>query len=142
MKLKSVIFYQGVKLWDGNLYGTVQEGTNKGNQNVTITLKDHLVTLETPDSEEIVIVGTANMREARGFRLSVGNESVLDADSSKVSTSSQDIHTVEEDITTEDKSALEEFAGKLSRKAKAMPVTAVKDAKTQKETPIKKGKKA
>lgn len=64
MRLKSVIFYQGVKLWDGNLYQTVQEGINRKIEDVQISIKDHLVMLTCRLSDEMIIVGTSNMRSA------------------------------------------------------------------------------
>lgn len=69
MRLKTVVFYQGVKLWDGNLFQTVHEGDgNRNNKGVTISLENHVVTLECEGKSEIIIVGTSNMREARYWR--------------------------------------------------------------------------
>lgn len=68
MKLKTVVFYQAVKLWDGNSTLTVNEGNNKRLEKVTIDIKDHMITLECPTESEIIVVGTSNMREARYCR--------------------------------------------------------------------------
>jgi hypothetical protein len=73
MKLKTVVFYQGVKLWDNNLYQTVQAGKNRQLTDVTIELKEHVVYVRSPDYDEVIIVGTSNMREARFVEIG-GNE--------------------------------------------------------------------
>lgn len=63
MKLKSVVFYQGVKLWDGNLYATVQSGDVNGRmKGVSIDLVDHIVTVSKEGEGTAIVVGTANMR--------------------------------------------------------------------------------
>ena len=68
MKLKSVIFYQGVKLWDNNMYATVLSGKNGLLEEVTITIENHLVTLSCPKYPDVVIVGTSNMRCANATK--------------------------------------------------------------------------
>lgn len=68
MRLKSVVFYQAVKLWDGKLLQTINDGKNNTIDNVTITLQDHMITLQCPTQAEVIIVGTSNMREARYWR--------------------------------------------------------------------------
>ena len=65
MKLKSVIFYQAVKLWDNVMYATVQQGKNGRMDGIEIDLVDHIVTVSKPGESELVIVGTANMRSGR-----------------------------------------------------------------------------
>lgn len=67
MRLSSVVFYQGVKLWDNNLYNTVLDGKNKNIQEVTIRLKEHLLYLYSKDHDKVIIVGTANMRQAEQY---------------------------------------------------------------------------
>ena len=62
MRLSSVIFYQGVKLWDGNMYGTVKEGVNGRMDNISIELVDHIITLTKAGESMEIVVGTANMR--------------------------------------------------------------------------------
>lgn len=62
MRLSSVIFYQGVKLWDGNMYGTVKEGVNGRIDGVSIDLTDHIITLSKTGESMEIVVGTANMR--------------------------------------------------------------------------------
>ena len=74
MKLKKVIFYQAVKLWDGNSVLTVNEGENKKLVGVTITVENHMITLECPTESEIIVVGTSNMREARYWREPYGEK--------------------------------------------------------------------
>lgn len=64
MKLRKVIFYQSVRLWDNREYHTV----NLGENDVDIVLIDHLVHLNKPGLETIV-VPTANMR--MGIQLGV-----------------------------------------------------------------------
>lgn len=81
MRLKTVVFYQGVKLWDGNLFQTVQEGPNKGNKNVTISIENHVVTLECEGKSEVIIVGTSNMREARYWREPSSNSGKISRES-------------------------------------------------------------
>ena len=68
MRLKNVVFYQGVKLWDGNLFQTVVEGKNKGNLDVRIDIESHMISLTCPTQEEVIVVGTSNMREARHLK--------------------------------------------------------------------------
>ena len=74
MRLKKVIFYQAVKLWDGNSVLTVNEGENKKLQDVTISIENHMITLECPTESEIIVVGTSNMREARYWREPYGEK--------------------------------------------------------------------
>jgi len=64
MQLNSVVFYQGVKLWDNNLYNTVVSGKNKQLTGITVELKDHLLFLRSENHGNVIVVGTANMRQA------------------------------------------------------------------------------
>ena len=59
MKLKSVEFYQSVRLWNNQEKKTIDASEKLG-----VELIDHLVILSWPDQEDI-IVPTANMRHGR-----------------------------------------------------------------------------
>lgn len=60
MKLKSVEFYQSVRLWDNREAKTVDL-----NNVSSIELNDHLVELRMDGQEEVIIIPTANMRHGR-----------------------------------------------------------------------------
>ena len=62
MKLKSVEFYQSVRLWNNQEKKTIDASEKLG-----VQLIDHLVILSWPDEEDI-IVPTANMRHGRRER--------------------------------------------------------------------------
>ena len=59
MKLKSAIFYQSVKNWDGN-----ESNTFKASPEQIIELEDHLVKVSKEGSKDVIIVPTANLRFA------------------------------------------------------------------------------
>lgn len=59
MKLKTVVFYQSVKSWDGNEMNTFKESESQ-----IIELEDHLVKMTREGSKDVIIVPTANMRFA------------------------------------------------------------------------------
>ena len=59
MKLKSVEFYQSVRLWNNQEKKTIDASEKLG-----VELVDHLVILSWPEQEDI-IVPTANMRHGR-----------------------------------------------------------------------------
>jgi hypothetical protein len=96
MKLKKVVFYQAVKLWDGNSTLTVNEGSNKKLEDVTINIEDHMVTLECPQYDEVIAVGTSNMREARYDRQSTSIPEVPSKKTGKV-----DVQPVSSDLKTD-----------------------------------------
>lgn len=58
MKLKSVVFYQSVRLWDGTEAKTVNEQAG----GVEIDLREGIVTLYKPGEKNLLIIPTANMR--------------------------------------------------------------------------------
>ena len=133
MKLKSVVFHQGVKLWDGNLFNTVNEGQYKSLGIIDIELVDHLVMVTCSGQPETIVVPTTNMRHG-----SMCRKDEVEADPRPDLTQLPNKMPVEPeaDITIEDKAVLAEFADKLKHKAEDMPVTATKDAKTQSEVPV------
>lgn len=59
MKLKTAIFYQSVKNWDGNESNTFKEMPNQ-----IIELEDYLVKVSMEGKKEVIIVPTANLRYA------------------------------------------------------------------------------
>jgi hypothetical protein len=60
LKLKSVEFYQSVRLWDNSEYKSVHAATG-----LSIELIDHLVILSTEGQEDTIVVPTANMRHGK-----------------------------------------------------------------------------
>lgn len=58
MKLKTVVFYQSVTLWDRSEHKTVH-----ANPVLSINLIDHLITLRHTDHDAVIVVPTANMRQ-------------------------------------------------------------------------------
>jgi hypothetical protein len=59
MKLKTAVFYQSVKNWDGNESNTFKELPNQ-----VIELEDHLVKVSIEGRKEVIVVPTANLRYA------------------------------------------------------------------------------
>lgn len=59
MKLKTAVFYQSVKNWDGN-----ESNTFKADPTQVIELEDHLVKVSKEGRKEVIIVPTANLRYA------------------------------------------------------------------------------
>jgi peptidase E len=59
MKLKTAVFYQSVKNWDGN-----ESNTFKHDPTQIIELEDHLVKVSKEGRRDVIIVPTANLRYA------------------------------------------------------------------------------
>jgi hypothetical protein len=64
VNLKSVEFYQSVRLWDNHEYKTVTEGKNRQLEGIELDLRDHIVTIYCPGKPRLILVPTANMRLA------------------------------------------------------------------------------
>lgn len=60
MRLKTVEFYQSVRLWSNQETKTVKESDG-----IEINLVDHLVLLSMEGQEETIVVPTANLRHGR-----------------------------------------------------------------------------
>lgn len=60
MKLKSVEFYQSVRLWDNSEYKSVHSG-----ERFSVNLVDHLVLISCEGEADTVVVPTANMRHGK-----------------------------------------------------------------------------
>ena len=60
MRLKTVEFYQSVRLWSNQETKTVKESDG-----VEINLEDHLVMLSMEGQDETIVIPTANMRHGR-----------------------------------------------------------------------------
>lgn len=60
VRLKTVEFYQSVRLWSNQETKTVKESDG-----IEINLEDHLVMLSMEGQEETIVIPTANMRHGR-----------------------------------------------------------------------------
>lgn len=65
MRLKTIEFYQSVRLWTNKESKTIEEGNSYGVEDLTIELVDHLVMLNCSNFPGTIIVPTANMRHGR-----------------------------------------------------------------------------
>lgn len=65
MRLKTVEFYQSVRLWNNKEAKTLEEGTSYGLEDLKIDLADHMVTLSCSNFPDLIVVPTANMRHGR-----------------------------------------------------------------------------
>lgn len=61
MRLKTVEFYQSVRLWNNQERKTI-DSISEG---LDIDLVDHLVMLSNPEQEDVIVVPTANLRHGR-----------------------------------------------------------------------------
>lgn len=65
MRLRTIEFYQSVRLWNNAERKTIDEGDSQGLMGLEINLEDHLVKLTCSNFPEEIIVPTANMRHGR-----------------------------------------------------------------------------
>jgi len=63
MILKSVEFYQSVRLWNNNETKTLDHKSKIAG--LEINLEDHIVSLSCEDFDDIILVPTANLRHGR-----------------------------------------------------------------------------
>lgn len=140
MRLKKVIFYQAVKLWDGNSVLTVNEGENKKLQGVTISIENHMITLECPTEDEVIVVGTSNMREARYWREPSSENQIENGRSSEANTGSDkpwNEKDVSGDVTTSPVPAVpagfdpSKYAGKTKEEKVVKPANSRASAKAK-----------
>ena len=65
MRLRTIEFYQSVRLWNNSERKTIDEGSSPGVENLELSLVDHLVILTCSNHPDAIIVPTANMRHGK-----------------------------------------------------------------------------